>query len=71
MKIEIGTKHYTLADVAASCGGYLVGADRPIRSICTDSREACEGALFVALCGNRTDANSFTLITGYLPRLRF
>lgn len=61
MKIEIGTKSYMLSDVARSCGGYLVGADRPIRSICTDSREAGKGTLFVALCGERTDGHTYIL----------
>ena len=61
MKIEIGLKHYTLADVANACGGYLVGADRPIRAICTDSREADESTLFVALHGERTDGHTYIM----------
>ncbi len=61
MKIDIGTKEYMLSDVARSCGGYLVGADRVIRSICTDSREACEGRLFVALSGARTDGHNYIM----------
>ncbi|MBR5797370.1 MAG: UDP-N-acetylmuramoyl-tripeptide--D-alanyl-D-alanine ligase [Clostridia bacterium] len=61
MKIEIGIKTYMLSDVARSCGGYLMGADRPIKSICTDSREAGEGVLFVALCGERTDGHNYIM----------
>ena len=61
MKIEIGIKPYSLSDVARSCGGYLVGADRPVRAICTDSREAGEGVLFVALCGARTDGHQYIM----------
>ncbi|MBQ7398662.1 MAG: UDP-N-acetylmuramoyl-tripeptide--D-alanyl-D-alanine ligase [Clostridia bacterium] len=61
MKIEIGIKTYMLSDVARSCGGYLVGADRPIKFICTDSREAGEGVLFVALCGEKTDGHNYIM----------
>ena len=61
MKIEIGKKTYRLSDIARSCGGYLVGADRPIKSICTDSREAARGSLFVALRGERTDGHTFIM----------
>ena len=61
MKIDVGMKQYSLSDVARSCGGYLVGADRPIRAICTDSREAGEGVLFVALCGARTDGHQYIM----------
>lgn len=61
MKIDIGTKEYMLSDVARSCGGYLVGADRTVRSICTDSREAGVGTLFVALAGARTDGHNYIM----------
>ena len=61
MKIEIGSKNFSLSDVANACGGYLVGADRPIRTICTDSREVQADALFVALRGERVDGHSYIL----------
>jgi UDP-N-acetylmuramoyl-tripeptide--D-alanyl-D-alanine ligase len=61
MKIEIGIKSYMLSDVARSCGGYLVGADRPIKAICTDSRESGKGTLFVALRGERTDGHAYIM----------
>ena len=61
MKIEIGTKSMRLSDVAAACGGYLVGADRSLRFVCTDSREAEEGTLFVALHGERTDGHAYIM----------
>ncbi len=59
MKIEIGISTYRLSDVARSCGGCLLGADRPLRGICTDSREAEAGWLFVALRGERTDGHAY------------
>ena len=59
MKIEIGIKTYMLSDVARSCGGYLMGADRPIKSICTDSREADRATMFVAMRGERVDGHSY------------
>lgn len=61
MKIEIGKKNMTLADVALACGGYMVGADRSIRSVCTDSREAEKGMLFTALRGERTDGHNYIM----------
>ncbi len=61
MRIEIGIKNIRLSDVAAACGGYLVGADRPLRFVCTDSREAEEGVLFVALHGERTDGHAYIM----------
>ncbi len=61
MKIEIGIKNFSLSDVANACGGYLVGADRPVRTMCTDSREAQAGALFVALHGERVDGHAYIL----------
>ena len=61
MKIEIGTKDYKLSDIAAACDAYLVGADRTIRYICTDSREADGETLFVALHGERTDGHAYIM----------
>ncbi len=61
MKIDIGTREYMLSDVARSCGGYLVGADRVIQCICTDSREAMQDVLFVALSGARTDGHNYIM----------
>ena len=61
MKIEIGIKNYKLSDVAAACDAYLVGADRTIRYICTDSREADGETLFVALHGEHTDGHAYIM----------
>lgn len=61
MKVKIGVRNYTLSDVARACGGYLVGADRPIHALCSDSREAGPGTLFLALHGERTDGHSYIM----------
>lgn len=50
---------FTLAEVAQATGGALHGADRRVEGVCTDSRKAGAGALFVALRGARHDAHSF------------
>ena len=49
----------TLSDVARACGGILVGKDRTLRAICTDSREADADTVFVALRGERTDGHRY------------
>lgn len=61
MKITIGSDNFTLSDAARACGGYLVGADRVLLSVCTDSREADDTSLFVALRGERTDGHAYIL----------
>lgn len=61
MKITIGSNNFKLSDAARACGGYLVGSDRLIYSACTDSREAENGSLFVALHGERTDGHAYIL----------
>lgn len=59
MRIMVGHEHMTLSDVARACGGILVGKDRTLRAICTDSREADENTVFVALRGERTDGHRY------------
>jgi UDP-N-acetylmuramoyl-tripeptide--D-alanyl-D-alanine ligase len=53
----------TLQDAAQALGGQLVGqpvgADRPYRSVSTDSRTLEAGALFVALHGPKFDGTEF------------
>jgi UDP-N-acetylmuramoyl-tripeptide--D-alanyl-D-alanine ligase len=44
---------------ARSCGGELVGADRPYTGVSTDTRTIKPGELFVALRGPRFNANEF------------
>jgi UDP-N-acetylmuramoyl-tripeptide--D-alanyl-D-alanine ligase len=49
----------TLAAVAKEVRGRLVGADRAFGPVLTDSRALTEGALFVAIRGERHDGNDF------------
>ncbi|WP_045406082.1 MULTISPECIES: UDP-N-acetylmuramoyl-tripeptide--D-alanyl-D-alanine ligase [Vibrio] len=49
----------TLSQVADMTGGELVGNDLSIESVSTDTRAIEQGALFVALVGERFDAHDF------------
>lgn len=46
-----------LSQVAQWCEGRLLGEDREITAVGTDSRQACAGMLFVALRGERADGH--------------
>lgn len=65
MKVNVGCNGLTMTELAKICGGMLcyVGGednrDLPFRSVCTDSREAAEGTLFVALGGERVDGHDY------------
>ncbi len=65
MKVNIGCNKLTMAELAQICGGMLccVGGednkDMLFDSICTDSRETAEGALFVAIDGERVNGHDF------------
>ncbi len=48
-----------LTDIAAATGGQLMGADRLVRAVNTDSRQAVAESLFIALRGDRFDAHDF------------
>ena len=50
---------WALSEVAADLHGRLVGADATIERVSTDSREDLDGALFVAVRGDRFDGNTF------------
>jgi UDP-N-acetylmuramoyl-tripeptide--D-alanyl-D-alanine ligase len=50
---------WRLGQVCDLLGGRLVGADVPVSSIGTDSRNDCSGQLFVALRGARFDGHAF------------
>ncbi|MCR5085491.1 MAG: UDP-N-acetylmuramoyl-tripeptide--D-alanyl-D-alanine ligase [Succinivibrionaceae bacterium] len=49
---------FSLSELARACSGTLSGADLTISRVSTDSRD-CQGALFVALAGERRDAHDF------------
>ena len=50
---------WQLSAVAAATGGRLIGADRALRGVSTDTRSVGQGNLFVALRGERFDAHDF------------
>lgn len=65
MKVNVGCKTLTMSELARICGGILtfVGGefnrDIPFSYVCTDSRETADGALFVALGGERVDGHDY------------
>ncbi len=65
MKVNVGCNGLTMTELAEICGGMLccvggeVNRNIPFRSVCTDSREAAEGTLFVALGGERVDGHDY------------
>ena len=65
MKVSVGCKTLTMSELARFCGGILtfVGGefnrDIPFSYVCTDSRETADGALFVALGGERVDGHDY------------
>jgi UDP-N-acetylmuramoyl-tripeptide--D-alanyl-D-alanine ligase len=65
MKIKVGMKKMSMSQIAKICGCQvtMVGSDAPtdFDSICTDSREAGEYSLFLALRGEKVDGHSYIL----------
>lgn len=65
MKVNVGCNGLTMTELAQICGGMLccvggeVKKDLPFRYVCTDSREAQQGSLFVALGGERVDGHDY------------
>ena len=65
MKVNVGCNSLTMSELARICGGILtfVGGefnkDTPFSYVCTDSRETADGALFVALGGERVDGHDY------------
>ncbi len=65
MKVNVGCNSLTMTELARICGGMLccvggeVKRDLPFRYVCTDSREAAAGSLFVALGGERVDGHDY------------
>ena len=50
---------WTLQQACAAAGGRLLGADASFHSVVTDTRRDCNGALFVALRGERFDGHDY------------
>ena len=49
----------SLSQIAAAVGGRLIGPDVSVTGpVVTDSRQAAEGSLFVAVHGERTDGHA-------------
>lgn len=48
-----------LSEIAEMTGGSLVGKDKRLYHVSTDSREICENCLFVAIKGENFDGHSF------------
>lgn len=65
MKIKVGMKKMNMNQIAKICGCQvtMIGADAPTEfdSVCTDSREAGEHTLFLALRGEHVDGHSYIL----------
>ena len=63
MKIRLGLGRLTADKVASICGGtlYSVACEHKVlfETVCTDSREADNTSMFVAIRGERVDGHSF------------
>ena len=63
MKIKLGIGRLTADKVAEICGGtvYNVGCEHKVlfETVCTDSREADNTSMFVAIRGERVDGHSY------------
>ena len=63
MKIKLGLGRLTADKVASICGGtlYSVACENPVifETVCTDSREADNTSMFVAIRGERVDGHSY------------
>lgn len=56
--MELNVIDFKLSELAAAAGARLIGSDATVTKVATDSRK-CEGALFIALKGERFDAHDF------------
>ena len=57
----------SLSQIAAAVGGRLIGPDAPVTGpVVTDSRQATEGSLFIAVHGERTDGHAHLGSAGVL-----
>lgn len=60
MKVSFANNIPTINEIAELCGGKCIGnGDSKIFSVCTDSREAGKGCMFIAIVGERVDGHNF------------
>lgn len=60
MKVKFANTIPTVDEIAKLCGGTLSGnGSAQVTSVCTDSREAEPGSLFIAIVGERVDGHIF------------
>ncbi len=60
MKVRFANTIPTVEDIARLCSGTLKGdGSAQVTSVCTDSREAEDGSLFIAIVGERVDGHIF------------
>ncbi len=60
MKVRFANKIPTIEEIASLCGGVVCGdGKKTVSTVCTDSREACDGAMFIAIVGERVDGHNF------------
>lgn len=59
MKVQIGVGGMEIKEMAAFCGGTVIGVGS-VSSLCTDSREATDGqTMFAAIVGERVDGHDY------------
>ena len=60
MKVRFANNIPTVEEIASLCGGKVLGdGTKKVDSVCTDSREAGEGTMFIAIVGERVDGHNF------------
>ena len=60
MKVRFANNIPTVEEIALLCGGKLFGNGAiKVDSVCTDSREAENGTMFIAIVGERADGHNF------------
>lgn len=60
MKVSFANNIPTINEIAELCGGKCIGnGESEVFSVCTDSREAGEGCMFIAIVGERVDGHNF------------
>lgn len=60
MKVRFANNILTIEEIAVLCGGKVIGdGSAKVETVCTDSREAENGSLFIAIVGERVDGHNF------------